>query len=96
MLSRVLLLALLASPLCAQRTWIVDANNGPGTDFTDLPPALAAASSGDTLIVRPGNYQGGTTAKALRILGTAAFVQSALTIQSLPQGSTATRPSSAR
>ena len=34
--------------------WIVDAANGPGTSFTDLPPAIAAAQSGDTIIVRAG------------------------------------------
>ena len=36
--------------------WIVDAANGPGTNFLDLPPAVAAAASGDTIIVRAGSY----------------------------------------
>src|SRR5262245_50272231 len=36
--------------------WIVDASNGPGTHFVDLPAAIAAAQSGDTLLVRPGLY----------------------------------------
>ena len=34
--------------------WIVDASAGPGTNFTDLPPAIAAAQSGDTILVRSG------------------------------------------
>jgi hypothetical protein len=38
--------------LAAQRTWIVDHAGRPGTDFTDLPPAVAAAAPGDTIIVR--------------------------------------------
>ncbi len=42
-------------------TWIVDQNNGPGTNFTDLPPALVAAASGDTILVRPGGYTASTT-----------------------------------
>ena len=40
--------------LCAQRTWIVDSANGAGTDFSDLYLAIAAASPGDTVILRPG------------------------------------------
>lgn len=51
-------------------TWIVDASNGPGTNFTDLPAAVAAAASGDTIIVRAGVYshfEG--VGKALTILG---------------------------
>jgi hypothetical protein len=50
-------LALLLASLPGQRTWIVDASNGPGTDFTDLPPAVVAAAAGDHLLVRPGDYR---------------------------------------
>ncbi|MFO1051178.1 MAG: hypothetical protein U1F36_03045 [Planctomycetota bacterium] len=32
---------------------MVDAANGPGTDFSDLLPAMDAASSGDTILLRP-------------------------------------------
>ena len=32
---------LLALPLAAQRTWIVDGANGPGTDFLDIDVAYA-------------------------------------------------------
>lgn len=50
--------------------WIVDAANGPGTDFVDLPPALAMAQSGDTILVRAGTYSTAALAgKALSIRG---------------------------
>lgn len=45
----------LVSALAAQ-TYVVDAANGPGTQFTDLPAAVAAAPDGATLIVRAGAY----------------------------------------
>lgn len=38
--------------------WTVDAANGPGTNFTDLPAAIAAAADGDTIFVRAGSYTG--------------------------------------
>ena len=53
------------------RTWIVDVNSGPNTDFTDLPPAIAAAIDGDTVLIRSGTYKGFTTSKALTVLGEA-------------------------
>lgn len=37
---------------------VVDAQNGPGTDFTSLKAALAAAANGDLLLVRTGVYDG--------------------------------------
>ncbi len=49
-------------------TWIVDAANGPNTDFTTLIDAEAAASDGDTLIVRPGQHTGFDTIKGLILL----------------------------
>jgi hypothetical protein len=53
--------------------WIVDASNGPGTNFTNLPPAVAAAASGDTIVVRAGSYSAFTvTGKALTIRGAGA------------------------
>jgi hypothetical protein len=62
-------------------TWIVDQSNGPGTNFTDLPQAVAAAASGDTIIVRAGSYTPfNVTGKALTILGAGA----ASTTVSLP------------
>lgn len=64
--------ALLAVSLCvasvtAQSTWIVDANGGPGAQFTDLPPALAVAVAGDTVVVRAGAYSPGVTSRGIRI-----------------------------
>lgn len=44
-----LALALAATPLAAQRTWVVD-QYGHG-DFLDIPPAVAAASAGDAILV---------------------------------------------
>jgi len=61
-------LAILALPLL-QGTHIVDANGGPGSNFTDLPPAVAAAANGDTILVRAGTYSGFTTSKVLRVFG---------------------------
>jgi hypothetical protein len=54
--------------------WIVDQANGPGTNFTDLPPAIAAAQSGDTILVRAGNYTNFVVSgKALTIRGAANY-----------------------
>jgi hypothetical protein len=78
----------------AQRTWVVDAANGAGTDFTDLPPALAAAADGDTILVRAGIYAVGTTGKALRMVGRgmpvirAATPREAFIVRGLPAGRT--------
>lgn len=38
------------------QVWIVDGSAGPGTDFTTLQPAINAAASGDTVLVRAGFY----------------------------------------
>jgi hypothetical protein len=60
---------LLALASAQGRTWIVDVANPPGTDFTDLPPAIAAAVEGDRVLVRTGLYTGFRTGKSLTILG---------------------------
>lgn len=36
---------------------VVDQANGPGTDFTQIQPAITAAVDGDVILVRPGIYQ---------------------------------------
>lgn len=88
----------------AQRTWIVDQANGPGTNFSDLPPALAAAADGDTLLIRPslvippfnrGGYTPGTTNKGLTLLvspgaklDSTNLFATSLTVNGLPQGKT--------
>ena len=59
LLSLALLLALLAPPALAQpEVWILDANDGPGTDFTTLAAAVDGTADGDILIIRPGLYFG--------------------------------------
>jgi hypothetical protein len=50
--SHVALAFLLTSVAAAQRTWVVDSMGGIGSHFTDLPPAIAAAARGDTILVR--------------------------------------------
>jgi hypothetical protein len=48
---------LLSAPLVAQgKVWIVDAASGPGSYAPNLQPAIDAASSGDTILVRSGIY----------------------------------------
>jgi len=50
------------------RTWTVNASGG--ADFTNLPPAVLAARSGDVLLVAPGVYSSFTLeGKGLTILG---------------------------
>lgn len=74
----------LAAPLLAQRTWTVDRSNGPGTDFTDLPPAVAAAAPGDTILVRAGAYASTTIRKGVRLLGQGQVQVANLTLDALP------------
>jgi hypothetical protein len=59
---------------------------GAGSDFPDIPSAIAAAQPGDVLVVRPGSYSGGFTLdKGLTILGTSTVTLSgAAEISSLP------------
>src|SRR5688572_15277466 len=65
-----LLAAICQLPLLGQaRTWIVDVNNGPGTNFTVLQTAFDTVAEGDTLVVRRGTYAPCTTSKALTVLG---------------------------
>lgn len=70
---RVLFVTLLCTGLLtAQRTWIVDAAGGAGVHFTDLPPAVAAAADGDTILVRPAvvSYRATTVTKGLKLVAT--------------------------
>lgn len=83
-----------AAAACAQSTYIVDRLNRPGTSFTDVPAAEAAAVDGDTLILRSdaSPYSTVTTGKALTIVGDPSGIASfavngpAMIVQSLPQG----------
>jgi len=60
----------LAGPALAQSSVIVvDDGGGPGVAFTDLEPAVASASDGDLILVRPGSYGGASiNDKALTIV----------------------------
>lgn len=61
------LTALGASSANAQKTIIVDAGNGAGTNFTRLQPAIDSASAGDRILVRPGSYDAPTIQKGITI-----------------------------
>ncbi len=63
------LLAALLLPLgvVAQATLIVDAAGGG--DYTDIQDAVDAASPGDLIRVRHGEYQGATITKGVRLVG---------------------------
>lgn len=62
-----------AALLSAQQTFVVNAGGGPGVNFTSLPPAVAAATDGDTIVVQAGPFGEGavpfTTNKGLTIVG---------------------------
>src|SRR5262245_21258714 len=63
---------ILTALLWCQTSWTVDAAGGPGVNFTDIPPAIAAAADGDVLLVAGGMYSGfSVTGKGLKILGSA-------------------------
>ncbi|MEZ5963934.1 MAG: hypothetical protein R3F56_08835 [Planctomycetota bacterium] len=65
----VFLLGCVAS-LAAQRTIVVDANRGAGFNFVDIPPAVAVAQDGDTILVRSGDYASVSLVnKAIALLG---------------------------
>ena len=81
-------LALLTVTAPAQ-VFIVDANNGAGTNFTDLPPAVAAVPDGATLRVLPGNYTAfALQGKGLRVIAEG-VVQVGLTLGDIDIRSTA-------
>lgn len=60
---------MLTGGLLGQATLIVDAANGPGAHYTDLPPAVAAAAPGDLILVRAGSYSSFALTKSLNIVG---------------------------
>lgn len=65
----VIAMTLFAPVLAAQRTWTVDAANGPGADFTTIQPAIAAASAWDRIEVRRGRYPAFTLSKPVALVG---------------------------
>jgi hypothetical protein len=76
-LRSVLATALLVGTASAT-TYVVDANGG--FDFTDIPPAIAAASPGDVILVHPGSYSGFTLNIGLSIVGTAGVQTRGITV----------------
>ncbi len=86
-----LLCSLIAGMLPAQTTWIVD--DSGGAQFRDIAPAVNAANAGDTIIVRPGVYNGFAVLKGLRVLADpGAFVgarlASTIEVLNIPAGQT--------
>ena len=56
--------------LLLQTIFVVDDTPGPGVNFPDIPPAIAAAADGDILVVQPGVYTHfALSGKGLRIAG---------------------------
>lgn len=94
----VLMATCLALP--AQSIWIVDSAMGPGATFTRLPPAIAVAKAGDTILLRAGRYSTFDTSnpfsvvtvhRSLRILGVqSATVAGPIRVSNLPVGETVT------
>jgi hypothetical protein len=69
MLVRILLSVAFVSTASSQ-TFIVDAANGPGTNFTDIATATATVPDGAVLLVRAGSYPSFNIAnKGLAVLG---------------------------
>ncbi len=82
------LVALNSLGLC--NTWIVDQLNGPGTNFIDIPPAIAAAAPGDVILVRPGTYASFTLSRGMSILGQGVVKTSGdIVVSSVPVGEVA-------
>jgi len=80
---------LISLALAFQATvWTVDDSGGPGVDFTDLPPAIAAASPGDVLLVRAGSYSKPIVNKGLSIHADqgAVVTVAGLRVESIPAG----------
>lgn len=79
-------LVLLAGPTSGE-VFHVNHLPGPGVDFTDLPPAVAAAAPGDSILVSPGEYSATVLTKGLTIRGlgsTYATVIHSISIHDLP------------
>jgi hypothetical protein len=69
-------------PISAQSTWRVNVAGGPAAHFTDLPPAVAAAQPGDTILCwlapsqAPQGWRGYTAPvidKPIRLIGFTTF-----------------------
>lgn len=87
--------SLLLAQLAAQSTWIVDRQGGAGSHFTAIQPAVDAAASGDTIVVRTAAYDERVLVqgKALNLVGidaaivsAASFTEPLLEIRAVPAG----------
>lgn len=80
------LCTLFGMPLAAQATWIVDVL-GRG-NFADLPAAVQAASPGDLLLVRTGNYTAPALTRGLAIHGSPGtrITRGRMTVGGIPRG----------
>lgn len=73
----------------AQTHWVVDASNGPGTNFTSVGGAVGAASDDDVILVRAGDYvETVRSTKALTFLIESSVTIYELMSMSLPAGKT--------
>lgn len=84
---------LAASILPSQNRLVVDKLNGPGTDYTTLPAAIAASGNGDVLLVRyhatpTPPYQAASFSHGLTIVGIGgkAAIEGVLRVDNLPAG----------
>jgi len=64
-----LLLLLFLHPEARANQVFVVQQMTPFTDFTSIPDAIALASEGDTLLIKPGDYGGFSTSKGLSFVG---------------------------
>ena len=72
--------------LHAQRTLVVDSNNGP---YRTIQSAVDAAAVGDIVLVRRGTYQGALITKGLQLLntpGVGVTISTELVIKNIKQG----------
>lgn len=67
-----LAICLTASAAAQSSVWVIDDDGGPGVDFLDLPPAVAAALPGDVLLVHPGSYGELLLSKGLTVVASGA------------------------
>ena len=85
---RPLLASLSLAPLAAAgQVWTVD--DDPGADFTEIQPAIAAASAGDVILVKEGFYPIFNLGKGLAIVAEAdedVRIDGSWRIESIPAG----------
>lgn len=68
-------------------TYVVDDTPGPGVDFLDIPPAIAASLPGDVLLIAPGSYSGFTLDRGIVIVGSfGAGCSGPIEVRALPAG----------